>query len=47
MLGQERSQVRQQAGSGVLDALLDQDGDGDVDASDLLTLGTGLFGGRR
>jgi len=47
MLGQERSQVRQQAGGGVLDKLLDQDGDGDLDASDLLNLGMGLFGGRR
>jgi len=47
MLGEERSQVRQQAGGGVLDSLLDQDGDGDLDASDLLNLGMGLFGGRR
>ena len=47
LLGQERSQGRQQAGGGVLDSLLDQDGDGDVDASDLLNLGMGLFGGKR
>ncbi|WP_372014967.1 DUF937 domain-containing protein [Pseudoxanthomonas sp. 10H] len=47
LLGQERSQVRQQAGGGALDALLDQDGDGDVDAGDLLKLGAGLFGGNR
>ncbi|GAB3507345.1 DUF937 domain-containing protein [Pseudoxanthomonas daejeonensis] len=47
LLGQERSQVRQQAGGGALDALLDQDGDGDVDAGDLLKLGMGLFGGQR
>ena len=47
LLGQERSQVRQQPGGGVLDSLLDQDGDGDVDASDLLNLGRGLFGGKR
>lgn len=47
LLGQERDQVRQQAGGGVLGALLDQDGDGDLDASDLLKLGAGLFGGRR
>jgi hypothetical protein len=47
MLGQEHSQVRQQAGGGVLDRLLDQDGDGDLDAGDLLNLGMGLFGGRR
>lgn len=47
LLGQERTQVRQRAGGGALDALLDQDGDGDVDAGDLLNLGMGLFGGRR
>ena len=47
LLGQERDRVRQQAGGGVLDALLDRDGDGDVDAGDLLNLGMGLFGGRR
>jgi hypothetical protein len=47
LLGEERDQVRQQAGGGVLDALLDQDGDGDMDASDLLNLGMGLLGGRR
>jgi len=47
LLGQERQQVRQQSGGGALDALLDQDGDGDVDAADLLKLGMGLFGGKR
>ena len=47
LLGQERSQVRQQAGGGVLDSLLDQDGDGDLDASDMLNMGMGLFGGKR
>lgn len=47
LLGQERQQVRQQAGGGALDALLDQDGDGDLDANDLLKLGMGLFGGKR
>ena len=47
LLGQERTQVRQRAGGGALDALLDQDGDGDVDAGDLLNLGMGLFGGKR
>ncbi|HET6397537.1 MAG TPA: DUF937 domain-containing protein [Pseudoxanthomonas sp.] len=46
LLGQERAQVRQQPGGGVLDALLDQDGDGRLDAGDLLKLGAGLFGGR-
>ena len=47
LLGQERQQIGQQAGGGMLDALLDQDGDGDMDASDLLKLGMGLFGGKR
>jgi len=47
LLGQERAQVRQQQGGGLLDALLDQDGDGKFDAGDLLKLGSGLFGGRR
>ena len=47
LLGQERAQVRQQAGGGALESLLDRDGDGDVDASDLLNIGMGLFGGRR
>jgi hypothetical protein len=47
LLGQERAQVRQQQGGGLLDSLLDQDGDGKVDAGDLLKLGAGLFGGRR
>ena len=47
LLGQERTQGRQRAGGGALDALLDQDGDGDLDANDLLKLGMGLFGGKR
>ena len=47
LLGQERQQIGQQAGGGMLDALLDQDGDGDMDANDLLKLGMGLFGGKR
>ncbi|WP_028916198.1 DUF937 domain-containing protein [Pseudoxanthomonas sp. J35] len=47
LLGQERAQVRQQSGGGALESLLDRDGDGDVDASDLLNIGLGLFGGKR
>lgn len=47
LLGQERQQIGQQAGGGMLGALLDQDGDGDMDANDLLKLGMGLFGGKR
>lgn len=49
VLGQEQQQVRQQGGigGGLLGAVLDKDGDGDVDLSDLLKLGGGLFGGSR
>ncbi len=46
ILGQEQQQVRQQGGlgGGLLGAVLDQDGDGNVDLGDLLKLGSGLFG---
>ena len=49
ILGQEHARVRQAGGlgGGLLGAVLDQDGDGDVDLSDLLRLGGGLLGGRR
>ena len=49
VLGQEQQQVRQQGGlgGGLLGAVLDKDGAGDVDMSDLLKLGGGLFGGQR
>ena len=49
VLGQEQQQVRQQGGigGGLLGAVLDKDGDGDVDLSDMLKLGGGLFGGSR
>ena len=49
MLGQERAQVQQQGGlgGGLMNAVLDQDGDGDVDLSNLLRMGSGLLGGRR
>ena len=48
-LGQERAQVQQQGGlgGGLLGSLLDQNGDGQLDASDLLKLGAGFLGGRR
>lgn len=49
VLGREQQQVRQQGGLGgdLLGAVLDKDGDGDVDLSDVLKLGGGLFGGPR
>ena len=49
MLGQERAQVQQRGGlgGGLMNAVLDTDGDGDVDLSDLMRLGGGLLGGRR
>lgn len=49
VLGQEQQQVREQGGigGGLLGAVLDKDGDGDVDLSDVLKLGGGLFGGSR
>jgi hypothetical protein len=49
VLGQEARQVRQEGGlaGNLLGAMLDKDGDGDVDLSDVLKLGGGLFGGQR
>ena len=49
MLGQEHAQVQQQGGlgGGLMNAVLDTDGDGDVDLSDLMRLGGSLLGGRR
>ena len=48
-LGRERAQMQQQGGlgGGLLGSLLDQNGDGKLDAGDLLKLGAGLLGGRR
>lgn len=49
MLGAERSRVQSQGGIGgtLMNAVLDQDGDGDVDFSDLLKMGSSLLGGKR
>lgn len=49
ILGQEQQQVRQQGGlgGGLLGAVLDQDGDGQLGLGDLLKLGGGLLGGKR
>jgi len=46
LLGQERQQIErsQPAAGGILGSMLDSDGDGDVDASDLLKHGSGLLG---
>ena len=47
MLGQERQKVESHAPSemGILNNLLDADGDGDVDMADLASKGMGLLGG--
>lgn len=49
ILGQEQQQVRQQGGlgGGLLGAVLDQDGDGQLGIGDLLKIGGGLLGGKR
>jgi hypothetical protein len=48
-LGQEREQIGHQGGlgGGLLGTVLDQNGDGRVDFSDLLKAGAGMLGGRR
>jgi len=49
VLGQEHQQIRQQGGlgGGLLGAVLDRDGDGDADFSDLIGLAGSVLGGRR
>ena len=48
-LGQEREQIHRQdgLGGGLFNAVLDQDGNGQVDLSDLIKLGGSFLGGRR
>jgi hypothetical protein len=46
ILGQEQQRIGQQGGGGgVLGAVLDKDGDGDVDVSDLMKVGRSILGG--
>ena len=49
ILGQEERHVRQQGGlgGGLLGAVLDQDGDGQLGLGDILKAGMGMMGGRR
>jgi hypothetical protein len=49
ILGHEQQSVRQQGGigGGLLGAVLDQDGDGQLGLGDLLKIGGGLLGGKR
>lgn len=49
ILGQEHAQVRQAGGlgGGLLGAVLDQDGDGQLGLGDLMKIGGGLLGGGR
>ncbi|HEY0662451.1 MAG TPA: DUF937 domain-containing protein [Lysobacter sp.] len=49
VLGQERQRIQQQdpLGGGLLGAVLDQDGDGQLGLSDLMKIGGGLLGGGR
>lgn len=49
VLGQEQHRVRQQGGigGGLLSAVLDQDGDGELGLGDLLQAGEAFLGGRR
>lgn len=45
LLTRESKEVEARGKPGLIDSLLDADGDGDVDASDLLKHGSGLLGG--
>jgi hypothetical protein len=47
MFRRERTSVESRAGGSIIGKLLDQDGDGDFDLSDMLKLGMRFLGGRR
>lgn len=49
ILSQEQQEIRQEGGlgGGLLGAVLDQDGDGQLGIGDLMKIGGGLLGGRR
>lgn len=47
VLGQEQERVVQDRQGGLLEAVLDQDGDGQLGLGDLMKIGGGLLGGRR
>lgn len=46
-LSSEQQALKQQGGGGMLNQLLDQNGDGNLDMNDLVTLGSSLLGGKR
>ena len=47
VLGEEHQRIAQGGASGLLGAVFDQDGDGQVGLGDLLKIGQGMLGGRR
>jgi hypothetical protein len=47
VLGQEHQRVAQGGAGGLLGAVFDQDGDGQLGLGDLLKIGQGMLGGRR
>ncbi|MCE3016345.1 MAG: hypothetical protein ACK56W_14105 [Pirellula sp.] len=46
MFRRERTSVESRAGGSIIGKLLDQDGDGDFDLSDMLKLGMRILSGR-
>ena len=47
MMRGERASIEQRAGGSLIGKMLDQDGDGDFDLSDIISLGMKFFFGRR